>query len=80
MPFTVDVVIPIRTGYIARIDLHHLVIEHIEDIDAREATAGMPATGMLDDRQNRAAILDRFEFERSDVHGVEDFRLLIPNW
>ena len=84
MSFALDVAIAVRIGERLRRDVQHAIVKHVQNVDARQAAARVAGAGVIDDREQVAAILDRFAAQfvvghrRLDVAYVSQPRYL-PN-
>src|SRR4051794_35155876 len=72
MPLTLDVPIALRIRERRGRDIEHAVVEHVENIGAREAAPRMPRARVLDDLQNPLAVAKGFEGELvvGEGHGL----------
>ena len=58
MAFAVDIAIAVRISKILRRDIHNVIVQHIQDIDARKAAGGMTGAAALNHGQDCLAILN----------------------
>jgi hypothetical protein len=68
MPFALDIPIPIGIGKVVGAYIHHVVVQHIQDVNTGQAAASMPRAALFNDFENSPSILNRFKFERLDIH------------
>src|SRR5258707_1408031 len=61
--------VAVRVPKSSRAQAQDSVVEHVEDVDTREAAAGVSGSSMFNDGENGFSVLDRFKLKLLEVEG-----------